>query len=130
MTIAKILSLAAGEAAGNKADRLTPANDNDPKGPPPASASRIRRRALSLNNDERTQMQHYNFAVLKNDETIAARKSIELPDLKAAWSQVTELARTIDEPGSRIRVTNRAGEVEILAGVAIARGDLGNARAA
>ena len=130
MTIAKILSLAAGEAAGNKADRLTPANDNDPEGPPPASASRIRRRALSLNKDERTQMQHYNFAVLKNDETIAARKSIELPDLKAAWSQVTELARTIDEPGSRIRVTNRAGEVEILAGVAIARGDLGKARAA
>ena len=130
MTIAKILSLAAGKEAGNKADRLTPANDNDPKGPPPASASRIRRRALSLNKDERTQMQHYNFAVLKNDETIATRKSIELPDLKAAWSQVTELARTIDEPGSRIRVTNRAGEVEILAGVAIARGDFGNARVA
>ncbi len=45
-------------------------------------------------------MQHYDFAVLKGDETIAARKSIELPDLKAAWSQVTELARTVNEPGS------------------------------
>lgn len=74
-------------------------------------------------------MQHYDFAVLKGDETIAARKSIELPDLKAAWPHVTELARTINEPGSRIRVTNPAGEVEILAGVTIARAELADTRA-
>jgi hypothetical protein len=67
-------------------------------------------------------MQRYDFAVLKRDETIAAMKSIELPDLKSAWSHVTELARSVDEPGSRIRVTNPAGEVEILAGVSIACG--------
>ena len=65
-------------------------------------------------------MQRYNFTVLKRDETIAAMKSIELPDLKSAWSHVTELARSVEEPGSRIRVTNPAGEVEILAGVSIA----------
>lgn len=75
-------------------------------------------------------MQHYDFAVLKDDETITVRKSIALPDLKAAWSQVTELARTIDEPGCRIRVTNAAGDVEILAGVSIARSDLAGAQAA
>jgi hypothetical protein len=67
-------------------------------------------------------MQRYDFVVLKGDETIAVKKSISLPDLKAAWCHVTELARTIDEPGSRIRVTNPAGEVEILAGVSIAQG--------
>jgi hypothetical protein len=75
-------------------------------------------------------MQHYDFAVLKDDETIAARKSIALPDLKAAWVHVTELARTIGEPGSRIRVTNPAGEVEILAGVTIAQVNFACSRAA
>ncbi len=69
-------------------------------------------------------MQRYDFAVLKDDETIAARKAIMLPNLKAAWSHVTELAQTIDAPGSRIRVTNPEGEVEILAGVKIARGEV------
>jgi hypothetical protein len=80
--------------------------------------------------DERKGMKHYDFAVLKDDDTIAVMKSIALPDLKAAWSHVTELARTIDEPGCRIRVTNRAGDVEILAGVSIARSDLARPQAA
>jgi hypothetical protein len=75
-------------------------------------------------------MRFYDFSVLKGDETIAARKSVELPDLKAAWAHVAELARTIDEPGSWIRVTNRDGEVEILAGVTIARSGLATAQAA
>ena len=75
-------------------------------------------------------MQRYDFTVLKKDETVTATKSIALPDLKAAWSHVTELARTIDEPGTRICVTNPAGEVEILAGIAIARSDVARAQAA
>ncbi len=75
-------------------------------------------------------MQQYDFAVLKGDETIATIESVALPDLKAAWSDVTELAKTINERGSRIRVTNPAGDVEILAGVSIARGDFADAQAA
>jgi hypothetical protein len=85
--------------------------------------------SLSPDQDEGTKMQHYDFAVLKDDETITALKSIELPDLKAAWSHVTELARTIGEPGSRIRVTNPEGDIEILAGVSIACDDLPGAQA-
>jgi hypothetical protein len=126
MKIAKILSLTERVEAQRRRTRSIPANDNDPKGPPPAAAARI----PSPNQDERTKMHHYDFAVLKDDETIAALKSLALPDLKAAWSQVTELAKTIEEPGSRIRVTNRDGEVEILAGVSIARGDFVGAQAA
>ncbi len=75
-------------------------------------------------------MQRYDFTVLTRDETIAAKKSIELPDLKSARSHVTELARSIGEPGSRIRVTNPAGEVEILAGVSIACGEHARAQLA
>ena len=66
-------------------------------------------------------MQRYDFTVLKKDETVTATKSIALPDLKAAWRHVAELAKAFDEPGTRIRVTNSAGEVEMLAGVSIAR---------
>ncbi len=40
--IAKILSLAARVEAQIRRSRSTPANDNDPKGPPPAAASRVR----------------------------------------------------------------------------------------
>jgi len=123
--ISEILSLAVRVGGQGNRSIAIPANDNDPKGPPPAAASRIPRQP-----DERMDMQHYDFAVLKDDETIAARKSIALPDLKAAWSHVTELAKTVGVPGSRIRVTNVDGEVEILAGVTIAREDLANAQAA
>ncbi len=75
-------------------------------------------------------MQHYDFAVLNGDETITAIKSIALPNLKAAWSHVTEIAKTINEPGSRVRVTNPAGDVEILAGVSIARHEVADMQAA
>jgi hypothetical protein len=126
MKIAKILSLAARVEAQRRRSRLIPANDNDPQGPPPAAASPI----PVMQQDKRSKMQHYDFAVLKGDETITAIKSIALPDLKAAWSHVTEIAKTINEPGSRIRVTNPAGGVEILAGVSIARCDFADALAA
>ena len=130
MTIAKILPLAARGEAGEKGDRLTPANDNDPEGPPPAAASRLPHRALSRLRDDTTDMRHGDLAVLKDEARIAARKPIDLPDLKAAWSQVRALARRIDEPGSRIRVTNRAWHPEIRGAVVIARSNLAGARAA
>jgi hypothetical protein len=66
-------------------------------------------------------MEQYNFAVLKGDETIAAIRSIALPDPSAAWSRVAELAKNVDEPGCRIRVTNEAGDVVVLVGIAAAR---------
>ena len=65
-------------------------------------------------------MEHYDFAVLKGDETVEAR-SVVLPDPSAAWSRVAELAMNVEEPGCRIRVTNEAGEVIVLVGIAAAR---------
>lgn len=66
-------------------------------------------------------MEHYDFAILRGDETIAAARSIALPDPSAAWSRVAELAANVDEPGCRIRVTNGAGDVVVLVGIAAAR---------
>ena len=59
------------------------ANDNHPDGPPPAAAVH----SNSQVQDERTDMQRYDFVVLKGDETIAAKKSISLPDSKAAGAR-------------------------------------------
>jgi hypothetical protein len=42
MRIAEILSLAARVEAERRRNRSIPANENDPKGPPPAAAARIR----------------------------------------------------------------------------------------
>ncbi|MGO4870720.1 MAG: hypothetical protein ACLPGW_08935 [Roseiarcus sp.] len=66
-------------------------------------------------------MDHYKFDVVKDDRTIAATQSVALWNLRAAWPRIAELAKAIDEPGCRIRVTNEAGEIVILVGVASAR---------
>src|ERR1700761_8030891 len=54
-------------------------------------------------------METYDFEVLRGDETVAAVHSIKLPNSKAVWPQVAELAKQVYEPGCRIRVTNRWG---------------------
>jgi hypothetical protein len=64
---------------------------------------------------------HYTFDVVKDDRTIAATQSVALRSLQAAWPRIAELARSVDEPGCRIRVTDEAGEIVILVGVASAR---------
>ena len=77
-------------------------------------------------------MEHYDFEVLKGDETIAVARSVALPDPRAAWPRVAELAKNVGgpgcllannvgEPGCLIRVTNEAGEVVVLVGIAVAR---------
>jgi hypothetical protein len=66
-------------------------------------------------------MQCYNFEVLKGDETIAAVRSVVLRSARAAWPRIAALAKTIDAPGCRIRVTDQSGGIVILVGVASAR---------
>lgn len=70
-------------------------------------------------------MEHYDFAVLKGDQTIAATRSIAVHGPRAAWSRVVELAKSVDQPGCRIRVTDEAGDVVILVGIDIARRSIG-----
>lgn len=41
----------------------------------------------------------YDFEVLKDDTVIAAKQAIALPDARAAWPKVAELAKTFNEPG-------------------------------
>jgi hypothetical protein len=51
----------------------------------------------------------YDFEVLKDGAVIAANQTIALPDTRAAWPKVVELAKTFDKPGYKIRVRDEAG---------------------
>ena len=70
---------------------------------------------------DQSRVERYVFAVLRCDGTIADAWSIALLDPSAMWTRVAELAGNIDEPGGLIRVTNEAGGVLILVGIALAR---------
>lgn len=63
-------------------------------------------------------MQICDFEVLRDGDVVAARRSLALPDIRAAWSEIAELARRYDAPGCKIRVKDEAGRIVILTGVA------------
>jgi hypothetical protein len=63
----------------------------------------------------------YDFEVLKDGAVIAAKQTIALPDTRAAWPKVVELAKTFDKPGCKIRVRDEAGGIVILIGVVTLR---------
>lgn len=66
-------------------------------------------------------MDTYSLEVVKEGQTIAAWRSVALRNSSAAWPKIAEMAKSVDEPGCQIRVTNAAGEIVILVGVASAR---------
>lgn len=72
-------------------------------------------------------MERYEFTVHGADETIAITHSAALPDLRAAWPVIVDLAHRVDGVGSRIIVTNVAADVLMLVGVATA-GSFANTR--
>jgi hypothetical protein len=63
----------------------------------------------------------YDFEVLKDGAVIAAQQTIVLPDTRAAWPKIAELAKTFDGPGHNIRVKDEAGGIVILIGIAALR---------
>jgi hypothetical protein len=63
----------------------------------------------------------YDFEVLKDGAVIAAEQTIALPDTRAAWPKIAELAKTFDEPGHKFRVKDEAGGIVILIGVTALR---------
>ena len=75
-------------------------------------------------------MDSYDFEVLRGDEIVGTKRSIGFHDSRAAWPWIADLARGVDEPGCRIRVTDQYGRIVILVGVATARRYFASARAA
>ena len=63
----------------------------------------------------------YDFEVLKDGKVIAANQAIALPDARAAWPKVAELAKTFNEPGHKIRVRDEVGGIVMLIGVVALR---------
>lgn len=68
-----------------------------------------------LNSDQN------RFEVLLGDETVATAPWVELPNSRALWPRVAELANKAYDPGCRIRVTDESGAIVIFIGVATAR---------
>jgi hypothetical protein len=62
----------------------------------------------------------YDFEVPRDGEVVVAQ-SIALTNLSAAWPRIAKLAQTFDRSGCRIRVTDEAGGIVILVGVATGR---------
>ena len=62
----------------------------------------------------------YDVNVLRNDEILAAEHLV-VKDFRELWSRIASIAERVDQPGSRIRVTEEAGGIAILIGAAAAR---------
>ena len=67
-------------------------------------------------------MYYYNFVVLNGDEVIATMRCLALRSSKAAWPLIARLARNVDAPGCRIRVTDQLGRTQVLSCTIIVSG--------
>jgi hypothetical protein len=66
-------------------------------------------------------MERYDLKLRREEETLVVFRSVALEDMRAVWAMVASMARDVGGLGGRIVVTNQAGEVVILVGVATAR---------
>jgi hypothetical protein len=66
-------------------------------------------------------MERYDLKLRREEETLVVFRSVALEDMRAVWAMVASMARDVGDLGGRIVVTNQAGEVVILVGVATAR---------
>jgi len=67
--------------------------------------------------DDWEQKMRFDFRVQNFDKSPAAAQSLNLPDVKSAWSEVVEIAQKMEEIGGRIAVTDDTGKVVILVDV-------------
>ena len=65
-------------------------------------------------------MEQYNLEVLDHGVRILEARGKSMADSRAIWNWIGGVARRIDKPGLLIRVTNSAGKIVILVGVATA----------
>ena len=65
----------------------------------------------------------YDLEVLRDNKIVAAERFV-LTDSRDLWSRIAGMAKRVDEPGCQIRVTEEAGGIAILIGVAAARRSL------
>ena len=61
-------------------------------------------------------MTPYVFEVLK-DGAVVDKRSVVLPHIRHAWTEITRLAKIFSGPGHRIRVKDEDGGIVILTGV-------------
>ena len=62
----------------------------------------------------------FDLKVLRDNEIVVAERLV-VTDLHDVWSRIARMAEYLDEPGCQIRVTDEAGGIAILIGVAAVR---------
>ena len=62
----------------------------------------------------------YDLEVLRDNKIVVAERFV-LADSRDLWPRIAGVAKHVDEPGCQIRVTEEAGGIAILIGVAAAR---------
>ncbi len=67
-------------------------------------------------------METYHIGILKQDKTLLFDKQVDLGGSQDLWPEIVAIARGCKDRNCRIRVTNEAGEVVVLAGVSAALG--------
>jgi hypothetical protein len=65
-------------------------------------------------------MQRFTFQLVNRDLAILDERVQQLPDERAIWDHIAELAAVDAEPGSRIRVLNESGGIVASLGLASA----------
>ena len=66
-------------------------------------------------------MPFYSFEMVKGEEIIAVKLRVSLPDTRAAWPKIANIAKGISVPGCHVRVREQSGEMIILISAAAAR---------
>ncbi len=62
-------------------------------------------------------MHLYDFEVLLDGGVVVEKRTIRLPDARAAWPEIVRLAKHFNQPGFKIRVLDEFGRIVILTGV-------------
>lgn len=65
-------------------------------------------------------MEQYDLEVLDHGVKVLVAREVLMADSRAIWSWIAGVAKRIEKPGRLIRVTNSAGKIIILVGVATA----------
>jgi hypothetical protein len=65
-------------------------------------------------------MERYDFEIVNGKERTVVERGVAIDNPRAVWPRVASIAQRINAPGRLIRVSNAAGKIVVLVGVATA----------
>jgi len=62
-------------------------------------------------------MERYDIDVFEGEKFVMAERSVAMRNSREAWPRIAEVAKQFGKSGTRIRVSNEAGEIVIQVGI-------------